>query len=160
MAPDITLILILAATAATGILAGASLDQSIKQLPARHRMGMTAFSAYSRAADLGNGVVWYAAIGVGAAALTIAAAIVARWWGQAAGQAGPLELAAALAVLHSLVTTQAAPTNFSQRRAMSDEAALTRIFNRFERWQALRAVLQVLNFGALLWALIGYASTR
>jgi hypothetical protein len=65
-----------------------------------------------------------------------------------------------LAVLHSLVTTQAAPTNFSQRRAVGDEAALTRIFNRFERWQALRAVLQVLNFGALLWALIVYASAR
>lgn len=160
MALDTTQILILAATAATGILAGASLDQSIKQLPARHRMGMAAFSAYSRAADLGNGVVWYAIIGVGAAAFTIAAAVVARLQGQAAGQAVPLDLAAALAVLHSLVTTQAAPTNFRQRRAMGDEAALARIFNRFERWQALRAVLQVLNFGALLWALIGYASAR
>ena len=69
-----------------------------------------------------------------------------------------LDLAAALAVLHSLVTTQAAPTNFRQRNAMDDEAALAQIFNRFERWQALRAVLQVLNFGALLWALVGYIS--
>jgi hypothetical protein len=154
------LILILAATAATGILAGASLDQSIKQLPARHRMGMTAFSAYSRAADLGNGIVWYAVIGIGAAALTLAAAAVAYWQGQVAGQAVPLDLAAALAVLHSLATTQAAPTNFSQRRAVGDEAALARIFNRFERWQALRAVLQVLNFGVLLWALVGFASAR
>src|SRR5215204_6177527 len=118
MALDLTLSLMLAATAATGILAGASLDQSIKQLPARHRLGMAAFSAYSRAADLGNGIAWYAVIGIGAAALTIAAAIVAHWQGQAAGQAVPLDLAAALAVLHSLATTQAAPTNFSQRRAV------------------------------------------
>src|SRR5262245_31115732 len=146
---DMTMILMLAATAATGILAGASLDQSIKQLPARHRMGVVAFSAYSRAADLSNGVVWYAVIGIGAAALTISAAVVARWQGQAAGQVVALDLAAALAVLHSLVTTQAAPTNFSQRRAVGDEAALTQIFNRFERWQVLRAVLQVLNFAAL-----------
>jgi len=160
MTLDTTLLLLLAATAATGILAGASLDQSIKQLPARHRMGMAAFSAYSRAADLGNGIVWYAVIGIGAAALTLAAAAVAHWQGEAVGQAMPLDLAAALAVLHSLVTTQAAPTNFSQRKAGSDEAALTQIFSRFARWQALRAVLQVLNFGALLWALVGYASAR
>jgi hypothetical protein len=159
MASDITLLLILAATAATGILAGASLDQSIKQLPARHRIGMAAFSAYSRAADLGNGIVWYAVIGIGAAALTIAAAVAAHLQGQTSGQA-PLDAAAALAVLHSLVTTQAAPTNFSQRGAMGDEAVLARIFNRFERWQTLRAVLQVLNFGAMLWALVGYASAR
>ncbi len=71
-----------------------------------------------------------------------------------------LDLAAVLAVLHSLVTTQAAPTNFRQRNAVGDEAALARIFNRFERWQALRAALQVLNFGALLWALVGYKSAR
>jgi hypothetical protein len=155
-----TLLLVLAATAVTGILAGASLDQSIKQLPARHRMGVAAFSAYSRAADLGNGIAWYAVIGIGSAALTIAAAAVAHWQGQAAGHAAPLDLAAALAVLHSLATTQAAPTNFSQRRAEGDEIALAQIFNRFERWQALRAVLQVSNFGALLWALVGFASAR
>jgi hypothetical protein len=143
MSLNTTLLLLLVATAATGILAGASLDQSIKQLPARHRMGIEAFSAYSRAADLGNGIAWYAIIGIGAAALTIAAAAVAHWQGEAVGQAMPLDLAAALAVLHSLVTTRAAPTNFSQRRAVGDEVALTRIFNRFERWQALRAVLQV-----------------
>jgi hypothetical protein len=78
-------------------------------------MGMTAFSVYSRAADLGNGIAWYTIIGVSAAALTIAAAAVASWQGEAAGQAMPLGLAAVLAVLHSLATMQAAPTNCSQR---------------------------------------------
>lgn len=160
MAFDLTLVLLLAATAATGMLAGASLDQSIKQLPARHRIGMLAFSAYSRAADLGNGIVWYASIGIGAAVLTIAAAIAGYLRGAPATAALPLALAAGLAVLHSLVTTQAAPTNFSQRRVANDESALARIFARFARWQALRAVLQVLNLGALLWALVSYVAGR
>jgi hypothetical protein len=44
---DWILILTLAATAADGRLAGASLDQSIKQLPARQRIGVKAYSAYS-----------------------------------------------------------------------------------------------------------------
>ena len=51
-----------------GLLAGASLDQPIKQLPARHRIGS---HANSRAADLANGVAWYAALGIGGALLTL-----------------------------------------------------------------------------------------
>src|SRR3954454_23426116 len=110
MALDTTLILILAATTATGILAGTSLDQSIKQLPARHRIGVIAFSAYSRAADLGNGIVWYAIIGIGAALLTIAAAVSAYLWGAPVAVALPLYLAMLTSLLHSFTTTQAAPT--------------------------------------------------
>src|SRR3712207_9119934 len=67
-------------------------------------------------------------------------------------------VAAVLAVLYSLATTQAAPTNFSQRWVAKDEAALARVFDRFERWQKLRVVLQVLNFSAILWALVAYVS--
>ena len=74
---DVARLLLIAAVAFNGILTGASLDQSIKQLPARRRMGVIAFSAYSRAADLGNGIVWYATIGVGAALFTIGAAVSA-----------------------------------------------------------------------------------
>jgi hypothetical protein len=158
MAQTVTIALLVAATAADGILAGASLDQSIKQLPARHRMGIIAFSSYSRASDLGPGVIWYAALGIGAALLTLATAIAAFFQGAASSHAGPIYITAGLAVLHSLVTTQAAPTNFRQRKVANDEAALTAIFNRFERWQTLRVVLQVLTFAAALWALITYIS--
>jgi hypothetical protein len=153
-----TFVLILAATAANGLLAGASLDQSIKQLPARHKVGLVAYSEYSRASDLGPGILWYAILGVGAAVLTIAVAVAALVQGVPSATATPLYVAAGLAVLHSLATTQAAPTNFSQRRVAEDEAALARVFDRFERWQTLRAALQVLNFAAMLWALVAYVS--
>jgi hypothetical protein len=127
-------------------------------LPARHKIGLVAYSEYSRASDLGPGILWYAILGVGATVLTIAAAVAALVQGVAPASEIPLYVAAGLAVLHSLVTTRAAPTNFSQRRVSKDEAALARVFNRFERWQTLRVVLQVLNFGAMLWALIAYVS--
>src|SRR3712207_1180535 len=103
---DITFVLILAATAANGLLAGASLDQSIKQLPARHKIGLVAYSEYSRASDLGPGIVWYAILGVGAAVLTIVAAVAALVQEVLPASAIPLYVAAGLAVLHSLVTTQ------------------------------------------------------
>jgi hypothetical protein len=156
MSLGITFVLILAATAADGLLAGASLDQAIKQLPARHKIGLVAYSEYSRASDLGPGILWYGILGVGAAVLTIAAAVAAFFEGVPSASATPLYVAAGLAVLHSLVTTQAAPTNFSQRRVAKDEAALGRVFDRFERWQTLRAVVQVLTFGAMLWAFVTY----
>jgi len=127
----------LAAVLANGVLAGASLDQSIKQLPARKKIGSIAYSKYSRAADLGNGIPFYATLGVSAAALTIAAGLNTR--GKAA------KGAAIISVLHSLVTAKAAPTTHSQRQ-YSDEGSLSRVFDRFDRWQTLRAGLQVATF--------------
>ena len=158
MAPSLTFALIVAATACDGLLAGASMDQSIKQLPARHKIGLVAYSEYSRASDLGPGILWYGILGVSAAVLTIAAAVAAFFQGAPSESATPLYVAAGLALLHSLATTQAAPTNISQRQVAKDEAALARVFDRFERWQTLRVVLQVLNFGAMLWALVAYVS--
>lgn len=154
--PDITFILIVLATAFNGILAGASLDQVIKQLPARHRIGAVAYSAYAQAADLKNGIAWYASIGIGSAILAIAAAIAAVSQAISVGTALPIYIAAVLSVLHSLVTTQAAPTMFSQRRYNNDEEALTKVFNHFARLSQLRALLQVLTFASLLWAMIIY----
>lgn len=158
MAIDGALILIAVATAADGVLTGASLDQSIKQLPARHKLGAVAFSAYSQAADLGPGVVWYATLGVGAALLTIAAAVVEAALRTSAALAAPMYVAAALSVLHSLATARAAPTNFSQRGADGDEQRLAAIFDRFERWQTVRAILQTLTFIASLVALVAWAA--
>ncbi len=158
MAQTLTIALLVAATAADGILAGASLDQSIKQLPARQRMGVIAFSVYSRASDLGPGIIWYATLGIGAALLTVAAASAALVMGAAPVHAWPISIAAVLAVLHSLTTSRAAPTNFKQRSVPNDEVALAAIFNRFERWQTARVVLQTLTFAAALWALVTYIS--
>jgi hypothetical protein len=62
-----------AAVLLSGILAGLSLDKVIVQLPARRRMGAVGYPGYARAADLGNGVVFYAVAGIGAAVLTVAA---------------------------------------------------------------------------------------
>lgn len=155
--PQYLLALIVAATAMDGLLAGASLDQSIKQLPARHHIGVVAFSAYSRAADMGRGLLWYPLLGVGGAVLTIAAAIVALVVGMPLGSALPLYLAAFGALAHSFTTSRAAPTLLRQRLVATSEPELTAIFDRFERWQTARAILQAATFGLMLWALVAIA---
>ena len=147
---SISVLVVLAAVAVNGLLAGASLDQSVKQLPARKRIGVAAYSAYAQAADLANGIPLYAGLGIGAAVLSVMAALVGWCDGHEAAQL-PAALAITLALLHSAATTQAAQTMFGQRRALGDEAALARLFDRFARWQAYRCALQLANFGALLW---------
>src|SRR5215468_7383306 len=88
----------MAALVADGILAGLSLDKVIVQLHARRRIGVTAYAAYARAADLGNGVAFYAAAaaGVGAAALALAAFAVAAALGAPLAVSGLLAAAAGL----------------------------------------------------------------
>jgi len=101
----------MAALVADGILAGLSLDKVIVQLPARRRIGVTAYAAYARAADLGNGIAFYAAVGVGAAVLTLAAFAVAASRGAPAAVTGLLAAAALLSLVHSAMTARAAPTS-------------------------------------------------
>ena len=148
-----SLVLLLAAAGANGLLAGASLDQSIKQLPARHRIGVVPFSRYSQAADLSNGVVWYASLGIGTAVLTLAAAVAGRLAHPNTPTGIALWAALVATLVHSLATSQAAPINFRQRLLGDDGAALAELFNRFERWQTLRAVCQVLALMAVLAAI-------
>jgi hypothetical protein len=66
--------------------AAASLDQLIKQMRARHRIGVVAYSAYSRAADFHTGLLYYVPIIVGWLVL-IPAAAIAGWREGASGQA-------------------------------------------------------------------------
>jgi hypothetical protein len=146
--------LAVAATAITGILAGASLDQSIKQLPARHRIGVVAYSAYSRAADLRNGVWWYATLGIVAAFLSLAAGILAFNLSLESSVRDAGLTVATFAILHTVATTQAAPVLFRQETIDGSATTLADLFDRFERWQSIRAALQTINFAALLWLLI------
>jgi hypothetical protein len=143
----------IAATTLTGLLCGASLDQSIKQLPSRHVIGVRTFSSYAKAADLRNGVVWYAVLGIGAAAFSILTAILTAIDHANERYALPLYLAGAFAICHTICTTQAAPTYFRQKQAQS-EPELVKLFNRFEKIQTVRSLFVILNLGAFLWALI------
>jgi hypothetical protein len=129
-----------------GVLSGASLDKVIVQLPARTRMGTIGYAGYARAADLGNGVVFYAAVGVGAAALTIAAAIAALTGDAAMSTRTLLGTAALLSVSHSAATAVAAPAMFRIGRSPDTDEALAPLLSRFARASTVRAVLQVATF--------------
>ena len=149
--PVLYTVLLAAAAVTDGLLAGASLDQSIKQRAA----GILCLQPGSRSRQRHRLV---RSLGyLGGAVLTIAAAGLALALGASDAERWLLVVAALLAIAHSLTTARAAPINFSQRRA-SDDAALEHIFSRFERWQTTRAILQFATFIAVVLALVEVGS--
>jgi hypothetical protein len=136
----------------TAMLCGASWDQSVKQLPARRIIGVTAFSAYAKAADLTKGVIWYAILGMGAALTSLVMVVVAWKFLSHESVAFPLYLAGFFALCHSVCTSQAAPLYHKQKR-ISNEAELEKLFHKFEKIQTLRSIFISLNLLCFIWSL-------
>ena len=101
------------ATTLDGLLAGASVDQSVEQLPARHRIGMRAYHAYTQASHMANGRFWLIPLGIGAPLLRIGAAAWAHSMNPATVRIGPVYLAALLAVAHMLSTLKVGRINWT-----------------------------------------------
>jgi hypothetical protein len=141
------------ATAINGLLAGLNADTALVKLPARKRIGARAYAAFARGNDLGNGLIVYPLLGVGAALLTLLATALAYAERSSFELLLPLSLATALSLLYTFATSRAAPTMLSLKDAPDDEALLTEKLDRFARWHAVRATFQVGAFFLLLWAL-------
>lgn len=123
-------------------------------MPAWRRVGVRAWAAYSRNADLGNGLLLYPVEGIGGAALSIATAVAVRLdAGTPHGAFLPALVAAALTVGGLLATVKAAPNMISLRHIGDDVDELQSAFDGFLRWGSVRAVCQVLGFAANLWTL-------
>src|SRR6266542_45633 len=117
------------------LLGGSGAVRLAVQWPAVGRpLDPVAFAHWSQAADLGNGLFLYPLLGIGGPLATWAALVVAEI-GRAPGSVTlPLIIAAALAVLHSLTTTQAAPTMMRNDRAEDRAAVLMPLIDRFFFW--------------------------
>ncbi len=151
---NLVLSLMILATAINGLLSGLNVDTALVKLPARRRIGAVAYATFARGNDLGNGLVVYPLLGVGAALLTVLATALAYIVHSPIEVLLPLSIALLLSVLHSFATTRAAPVMLSIKDAPNDEALLASKLDRFARWHTVRATFQVLTFFVLLWALV------
>src|SRR5207245_10741519 len=127
-------------------------------LPARHRIGVRAYSAYSRASHVANGRFWLIPLGIGGPLLTIGAAIWSFKLSLSRESSISLFVAAGLSMAHMLSTLKAGSINLTQWKVGNDDTALSAILDRFARWQALRAGLQFLTFVFTIWALLSVTS--
>ena len=151
---DLVTSLMIIATAMNGLLAGLNVDTALVKLPARERIGARAYAAFARSNDLGNGLVVYPILGIGAAFFTVIATATAYLEHSSKELLLPLSLASLLSLLHTFATTRAAPVMLSIKDAPDDEALLRVKLDCFARWHAVRATFQVLTFFVLLWALV------
>src|SRR5258708_19621502 len=106
---NLVLSLITLATAANGLLAGANTDTALVKLPARRRIGAVAYATFARGNDLGNGLVVYPLLGVGAALLTVLATALAYIVRSPIEVLLPLSIALLLSILHTFATTRPPP---------------------------------------------------
>ncbi len=150
---NLVIFLIILATAMNGLLSGLNVDTALVKLPVRRRIGAVAYAAFACGNDLGNGLVVYPILGIGAALFTVLAAALAYLEHISMELLLSLSLASLLSLLHTAATTRAAPVMLSIRDTPDDEALLRAKLDRFARWHAVRAAFQVLTFFVLLWAL-------
>jgi len=141
------------ATAVNGLLAGLNVDTALVKLPTRRRIGAVAYATFARGNDLGNGLVVYPLLGIGATLLTVLATALAFVERSPMEVLLLLSLASLLSILHTFATTRAAPVMLSLKDTPDDEALLTAKLDRFAHWHTVRATFQVLAFFVLVWAL-------
>ena len=147
---------IIVATIFSGLLAGINFDRLFVQMPAWQRLGASAWAAYSRQADIVQGIVIYPTLTLGAALPTVIAAIIFNWIGSARSIAAvPIDLAVFLVVIGLLATIKAAPIMLGLRRVENDdEVTVSKAFRGFNRWTMIRGVAQIAAFVANLLSLI------
>jgi hypothetical protein len=141
------------ATGFGGLLAGASADRYLVQVPGWRHLDVMTWAEHSRHADLGNGRFWYPVLAFAATGFSIAAAFAVRHHVLVAdGLQVPVYLTAAFELLGLSITMLAAP-NLIRLRRPQDLATTERSFRLFHRWGLLRAAFQISAFPISLWAL-------
>jgi hypothetical protein len=113
-----------------------------------------AYAAFARGNDLGNGLVVYPILGIGAALFTVLALAIAFLGHSPMGLLMLLSLASLLSLLHTAATARAAPVMLSIKDAPDDEALLNAKLDRFAGFHTVRTAFQVLTFFILLWAVV------
>jgi hypothetical protein len=157
----VTLGLLVVATVLGGILAGATADRLFVGYAAWRAVGVRAWAAYSRHADLGNGRFFYPPLAILGTIAAIGAWIAAQ--GDAAIPRSVVIVLAAAALLElvGLLLTRLAGPNMLRARGLSDDdtPALEHSFREFYRWSTYRGIAHLAGFVVEIIAL-GAVSVR
>ncbi len=119
---NLVVLMIAIASAMNGLLAGLNVDTALVKLPARRRIGVVAYATFARGNDLGNGLLVYPFLGIGAALLPVLATVLAGASHSSMEVVVLLSLASVLSLLHTGASTRAAPVMLSLKDVPDDEA--------------------------------------
>jgi hypothetical protein len=120
------------------------------------------WAAYSRHADLGNGLFLYPLEAIGSFLLLFTASVIILFHKSLFKQVAlPAHLAVVFAAIGLIFTFFAAPLMLSIRTIGNNEILLQKAFDKFQFWGMLRAIAQLLSFLACVWAFTGnFFNTR
>ena len=152
---DFFLTLVTITTIIDALLAGAVLDYTIKQLPARKIVGIITYRKYFLASDLADGRFWYVSLGLSAYVLNVIIAVIAYFQIGITTSTILFFIAAGFALIHAFGTSQAIPAGQHFLKVKdNDEATLNKSFDKFARWVEFRGIFGAPLFVAMLLGLI------
>jgi len=146
-------VLITGALVLSGWLTGGTVDRFVVQFPAWRHIAISQWAAFSRHADMGNGLFLYPFEAIGSFILLLAAAvIILQSKPYLRTVALPVYCAVVFAALGLFFTIYAAPVMLSIRTE-NDPLFLQHAFDSFYFWSAYRVIVQVLSFFCCIWAM-------
>ena len=126
--------LVIAAVAWQGLFGGVVV-RALVETPAWRQLGVAAWADFSRAADLGPGLVAYPLFGIVSWVVVLAAAVVFTLDRRANRVASvPIYVAAVFSIVAAITTIVAAPTMISIRDLVDNAPAIGAAFARFTLW--------------------------
>lgn len=143
-----------------GLIAGASVNRYVVEVPAWRHMDIIQWANYSRHADLGNGFILYPFLGIGLVIFSVAAGVGYYLDGKPEDAGLPVYLTALLAIIGIGLTRLAAPVMLSLKTSGNNIHVLRHAFNSFHYWGSFRAAAQVLAFFASVWAMVRVFENR
>ncbi len=158
---SVTRWLVLATLVVLGLF-GSLVDRVFVATPAWEHLGVLSWAAYSRHADLGNGLILYPIIGILPTVLAIAAAITHRLDRAAPRSTGPPIYLAALSMIGVMAATvKAAPIMLNVANLGNDHTTLQEAFDQFTLWGVqVRGGFFATAFLATAWACATLSPSR
>jgi hypothetical protein len=129
-----------------GLLAGGNVYRYIIEVPAWRHLDITDWSAYSKNADLGNGLFLFPIEAFGNALPLIIASAICLKNRNLKPIASSLHVSTLFAIAGLALTFFAAPIMLHLPKIDGNIPLLQQAFNRFHFWGSLRGITQVLSF--------------
>ncbi len=138
----------------SGWLAGGNVDRYIVEFPSWQHAGVLSWAAYSRHADLGNGVFFYPFEAIGSFILLLACSLIVMKKQALLGRIVlPVHFATIFSIAGLVLTFFAAPVMLGLKTIGDDTGLLQQAFHKFYFWSFYRAIAQVLSFFFCVWAM-------
>lgn len=138
----------------SGLLAGGNVDRYVVQVPAWRQVNILNWAAYSRHADLGNGIFLYPFEAIGSFLMLFISSIIVLVNKPIFNHvAFPMHLATILSAIGLFFTLFAAPIMLSVGTMDNNVLQLQHAFDKFHFWGLFRALAQLLSFFASIFAL-------